>query len=123
MKYATVVSASPEVNSHVCRAYTVCAADEAGSPKVGAEHVHAGILFEDEAGSNGCSEADLLGIVMHRLAARAQGGGRPHFKSAFGQIELALMHLTATLEVAPVGEQDGQQQVVDASLSADACCA
>lgn len=68
MKYATVVTAAENLGK-VPHMYYISQADEAGEP------VQMGQLARVKFANGvdaGCSEADLLGIVMHRLAAKAQ---------------------------------------------------
>lgn len=91
MKYATVVTAAENLGK-VPHMYYISQADEAGEP------VQMGQLARVKFANGvdaGCSEADLLGIVMHRLAAKAQ-------ESDVGGCVLALRHLDAALQA--IGE-------------------
>ncbi len=68
--YPTVVIARDEADEMgVHHHYVICPCDEAGEP-VKDVPVVASVRFQqgDEA-VNGCSDADLIGIVMHRLSA------------------------------------------------------
>lgn len=91
MKYATVVTAAENLGK-VPHMYYISQADEAGEPVQMGQLARVKFAHGVDAG---CSEADLLGIVMHRLAAKAQ-------ESDVGGYVLALRHLDAALQA--IGE-------------------
>ena len=91
MKYATVVTAAENLGQ-VPHMYYISQADEAGEPVQMGQLARVKFAHGVDAG---CSEADLLGIVMHRLAAKAQ-------ESDVGGYVLALRHLDAALQA--IGE-------------------
>ena len=91
IKYATVVTAAENLGQ-VPHMYYISQADEAGEPVQMGQLARVKFAHGVDAG---CSEADLLGIVMHRLAAKAQ-------ESDVGGYVLALRHLDAALQA--IGE-------------------
>lgn len=98
MKYATVVTAAENMGQ-VPRMYYISQADEAGEP------VQMGQLARVKFANGvdaGCSEADLLGIVMHRLANIAQDGQHVHYERALQFLDAALQHMGETLDVEEV---------------------
>jgi succinate dehydrogenase flavin-adding protein (antitoxin of CptAB toxin-antitoxin module) len=97
MKYQTVVTAAENLGA-VPHMYYISQADEQGEP------VQMGQLARirfatDEAG---CAEADLIGIVMHRLSVIAQDGEHRHYERALQCLDAALKNMGETLEVAEV---------------------
>ena len=100
MKYATVVTIAGDLEQ-VPHTYYVSPADAEGQPKDGRVGKFAQIQFA--TGSlDGCSESDLIGIVMHRLAAKAQDGLHRECERALQCLDAALAHLSDKLEVAEV---------------------
>lgn len=102
MKYATVVTTSQEVDTPIPHAYMISPADPEGNPIGFMLGKYARITFESKAG--GCNEADILGVLMHRMAAIAQNGEHRHYERAIACLDEALRHVTqgkGTLEVEP----------------------
>jgi hypothetical protein len=100
MKYATVVTAAGDI-SQVPHTYYVSPADAEGQPKDGKVGKFAQIKFATDS-LDGCAESDLIGVVMHRLAARAQDGNHRECERAIQCLDAALAHLKDTLEVEEV---------------------
>lgn len=98
MKYATVVTAAENLGK-TPHMYYVSKADEAGEP------VQMGQLARVRFANGvdaGCSEADLLGIVMHRLANIAQDGQHTNYERALQFLDAAMMQIGETLDVEEV---------------------
>lgn len=97
MKYATVVTAAEDIGL-VPHVYYISPANEAGEPKELQMGAFARVKFA-HGEKEGCAEADLLGIVMHRLAEIAQDGEHRHYERALQCLDAALKHLGDTIEV------------------------
>ena len=97
MKYATVVTAAEDIGQ-IPHVYFISPANEEGEPKELQMGAFARVKFAKEGG-DGCHEVDLLGIVMHRLAAIAQDGEHRHYERALQCLDAAMKHIGETLEV------------------------
>lgn len=100
MKFETVVTIAGEIEK-VPGTYYISPADEAGEPAEGRIGRYAQIQFATET-LKGCSESDLIGIVMHRLAARAQDGEHRNLERALQCLDASMKHLNERIEVVEV---------------------
>lgn len=100
MKYATVVTAAQDLGV-IPHVYHVSPADEDGNP-IGLRMGQFAKVRFPSGDDSGCAEADLIGIVMHRLTAIAQDGQHRHYERAIQCLEAAMKHIGETLEVAEV---------------------
>lgn len=98
MKYATVVTAAENLGK-VPHMYYISQADEAGEPVQMGQLARVKFAHGVDAG---CSEADLLGIVMHRLANIAQDGQHDHYVRVLRHLDAAMQHMGETLDVEEV---------------------
>ena len=98
MKYATVVTAAENMGQ-VPHMYYISQADEAGEPVQMGQLARVRFAHGVDAG---CSEADLLGIVMHRLANIAQDGQHDHYVRVLRHLDAAMQHMGETLDVEEV---------------------
>lgn len=97
MKYATVVTAASDIGTPIPGVYFISPAD-GENPAQGQIGAYARIKFANPA-HEGCSEVDVIGVLMHQLAAKAQDGEHRHFERALQCLDSALKHLSETLEV------------------------
>lgn len=100
MKYATVVTIAGDLEQ-VPHTYYVSPADAEGNPKDGKVGKFAQIQFAT-GNLDGCSEGDLIGVVMHRLAAKAQDGEHRECERAIQCLDAALAHLNDQLVITEV---------------------
>jgi hypothetical protein len=91
MKYATVVTTAQEIENSVPHTYLISPADEDGNPQEGKAGQFARVKFETDQ-SHGCSELDVLAVVMHRLAASGADA------RAMDHLESAMYHLSTPEE-------------------------
>lgn len=98
MSYATVVTTAQGIDNPIPHSYLVSPATPEGEPVEGMMGKFARINFA-QGNLTGCNEADLIGIVMHRMAAVAQDGQHRNYERAIECLDQALAHLGDKLEV------------------------
>lgn len=91
MKYATVITTTQEMENHIPHTYFISAADADGQPQGGEVGKFARIRFESPE-VDGCHEVDVMGILMHRMAAVAQDGNHRHYERAIQCLKEAMDH-------------------------------
>lgn len=101
MTYATVVTTAQGIDNPIPHSYLVSPATPEGEPVEGMMGKFARINFA-QGNLTGCNEADLIGIVMHRMAAVAQDGEHRNYERAIQALEAALEHLGEKLVVEEV---------------------
>lgn len=100
MKYATIVSAKSEIDNPIPSVYFISPAD-GENPVEGQVGAFARIKFSS-ASHEGCTEADLIGILMHQMAAKAQDGKHRHLERAIQCLDSAMHHITGGKDVIEV---------------------
>jgi hypothetical protein len=105
MKYATVITTAQEIEGIAPHSYFISPANEEGMPEEGQMGKYARIKFEGQT-SLGCNEADVIGILMHRMAAIAQDGEHRNYERAIQCLDAAMKHVLEgqVIEIEPVAD-------------------